>query len=137
MPTDASATASMWCTRLLTDEDEPSVSGAGCNGWMDFSGTQQTNAARVNTTDPEGLPVCKSRDQFTVLASISHRKPLECDVKVTVADGIAIRDAALEMGTPIVILAVDRGCDVQGIPAGNGRGHRPGVPDQPAPSRAD
>ena len=102
----------------------PSGPGAGCNDWVDFAGIQRTHAAHVSTADPEPLLVCRGRGQSTVLALLSHRRPLGCDSKVTVADGIAIRDAALEMGIPIVILAADRGCNAQGFPVGNGCGHR-------------
>jgi len=102
----------------------PSGPGAGCNDWVDFAGIQRTHAAHVSTADPEPLLVCRGRGQSTVLALLSHPNGLRCDSKVTVADGIAIRDAALEMGIPIVILAADRGCNAQGFPVGNGCGHR-------------
>ena len=88
---------------------------------MDFAGTQRMPAARVNTPDPEILPVCRSRVQSTVL--MSHSNGLRCDIKVIVAAGMAIRDAALEMGIPIVLLTANRECNGQGNPAVNGHGH--------------
>lgn len=97
--------------------------GAGCNDRVDFAGIQRANAAHVNTTDPEALLVCKGRGQSTVLAVKSHPNDPRCDIKVTVADGIAIRDAVLQMGIPIAILAVGWACHAQGSPAGIGRGH--------------
>ena len=92
------------------------MSGAVCNDWVDCTGIQRMGAARVNTADPEALLVYKDRVQSTVLTLMSHRRPLGCDIKATV------RDAALEMGIPLVILAADR--DAWEIPGGNGRGCR-------------
>src|SRR2546428_801356 len=72
------------------------------NPTVDFHGEKRSNATHVSTTDPDARIYRKTRGTETKLCFLGHalmenRNGLVVNTRVTIADGFAERDAALDM----------------------------------------
>jgi len=72
------------------------------NPTVDFHGEKRSNATHASTTDPDARIYRKTRGTETKLCFLGHalmenRNGLVVNTRVTIADGFAERDAALDM----------------------------------------
>ena len=95
------------------------------NPAVNFRGEKRSNQTHASTTDPDARMYRKSQGAETKLGYLGHvlmdnRWGLVVDTRVTVADGTAERDAALDMiqslaGRRRVTLAGDKNYDTRGF----------------------
>lgn len=76
--------------------------GGDSNGWSDFKGKNRCNETHESKTDPEARLYRKGRGQEAKLAFMGHvlmenRHGLIKDFQITIASGLAEREAALTM----------------------------------------
>ncbi len=97
--------------------------GGEGNGEVDFHGERRSNSTHPSTTDPEARLYKKSKGSEAKLSYLGHalmenRHGLLVNTRLTLADGTAERDAALEMakevaGSKGVTLGGDKNYDTQ------------------------
>lgn len=114
------AWASMKSFRLK-EVGNDSSSGGGHNESVDFHGEKRRNDTHESTTDPDARLYRKGRGKESRLAFMGHalmenRNGLVVDTRLTLATGVAEREAALEMvsalsGRKRLTLGTDKGYD--------------------------
>ena len=107
------------------DEDEPPSEGGGRNPEVDFRGERRSNETHRSTTDPDARLAKKGKGKEAKLCFGAHvlmdnREGLVVDVRLTPADGVSERQAALAMlaavpGVARITVAADRGYDTRGF----------------------
>jgi transposase len=116
------AWASHKSVRPKDSSDDPPT-GGGRNEARDFHREQRTNETHASTTDPEAKLYKKNRGSASKLSYMGHavsenRHGLIVDVRVTEANGMAERSAALEMLQSLsaaerITVGADRAYDVR------------------------
>ena len=106
-------------------DNEPPGGAGGSNPTVDFSGSKRSNETHRSTTDPDARLCRKSKNTASVLAYMGHalmenRHGLAVDGCVTLATGVAEREAALAMvddlnGSHRITLGADKGYDAAGF----------------------
>jgi transposase len=119
------AWASMKSFRPKDGSGEPSAPGR--NGERDFHGEKRSNETHASTTDPDARLYRKGPGQPAKLAYLGHvlmenRHALVVDTRLTLATGMAEREAALDMvaarpGNHRITLAADKAYDAAGFVA--------------------
>src|SRR5438105_7927767 len=117
--------ASMKSFRPKDGSGEPPAPGR--NGERDFHGETRSNETHASTTDPDARLYRKGPGQPAKLAYLGHvlmenRHALVVDTRLTLAIGIAEREAGLEMvatrpGNHRITLGADKAYDVAGFVA--------------------
>ena len=120
------AWASMKSFRPKDGGGEPPAPGR--NGERDFHGEKRSNQTHVSTTDPDARLYRKGPGHPAKLAYLGHvlmenRHALVVDTRLTLATGMAEREAALEMvahcpGNHRITLGADKAYDVAEFVAG-------------------
>ena len=115
------AAASIKSFRRRNDEDDADDSGSGAAHTEDFRGEKLSNQTHESTTDPEARLMRKGKGKEAKLVFMAHalmdnRHGLVSDFRLTEADGMAERDAALDMliqipGSRRLTVGADRGYD--------------------------
>ena len=103
------------------DVDNDSLSGGSHNKSVDFHGERRRNDTHESTTDPDARLYRKGKGKESRLAFMGHalmenRNGLVVDTRLTLATGVAEREAALEMvsalsGRKRLTLGTDKGYD--------------------------
>src|SRR6516225_552756 len=119
------ACASMKSFRPKDGTGEPPA--AGRNGERDFHGEKRRNETHASTSDPDARLYRKGPGQAAKLAYMGHvmmenRHALVVDTRLTLATGMAEREAGLEMvaarpGNHRITLGADKAYDVAGFVA--------------------
>ena len=115
------AAASTKSYRRRDDDDESKGEGEGPSG--DFRGEKLTNATHRSTTDPDARLMRKGKGREAKLVFMAHalmdnRHGLVSDFLLTEANGMAERDAALDIlmripGSRPLSVGADRGYDTR------------------------
>lgn len=115
------AWASMKSFRPKDDQDSNDKNGPGRNPSIDFRGQQRTNDTHASITDPDARLYKKAKGQQSKLCYIGHalmenRNGLVVDTRVTLASGMAEREAAVDMienisGSQRITVGADKGYD--------------------------
>jgi transposase len=116
------AWASMKSFRPKDDQDQDPPTTAGRNPEVDFKGQQRKNDTHQSTTDPDARLLKKGKGKESKLCFMGHtlmenRNGLVVDSRLTLANGTAEWEAALEMieelpGNHRITVAADKGYDV-------------------------
>lgn len=116
------AWASMKSFRPKDDQDQDPPATAGRNPEVDFKGQQRKNDTHQSTTDPDARLLKKGKGKESKLCFMGHtlmenRNGLVVDSRLTLANGTAEWEAALEMieelpGNHRITVAADKGYDV-------------------------
>ena len=96
------AAASIKGFRRHSDDDDTDDSGNGVSQTEDFRREKLSNETHESTTDPEARLMRKGKGKEAKLVFMAHalmdnRQGLVSDFRLTEADGMAERDAALDM----------------------------------------
>ena len=115
------AAASIKSFRRRNDEDDADDPGSGAAHTEDFRGEKLSNQTHESTTDPEARLMRKGKGKEAKLVFMAHalmdnRHGLVSDFRLTEANGMAERDAALDMliqipGSRRLTVGADRGYD--------------------------
>ena len=115
------AAASIKSFRRRDDDNDTTGDGEGPSG--DFRGEKLTNATHRSTTDPDARLMRKGKGKeaklvFMAHAQMDNRHGLVSDFRLTEANGMAERDAALDMlmripGSRPLSVGADRGYDTR------------------------
>lgn len=115
------AWASMKSFRPKDDQDQEPPESGGRNPDVDFKGQQRKNDTHQSTTDPDSRLLRKGKGKEAKLCFMGHalmenRNGLVVDNRLTLANGTAEWEAALEMveelpGTGPVTIGADKGYD--------------------------
>ena len=113
------AAASIKSFRRRNDDDDADDSGSGAVHTEDFRGEKLSNQTHESTTDPEARLMRKGKEAklvFMAHALMDNRHGLVSDFRLTEANGMAERDAALDMliqipGSRRLTVGADRGYD--------------------------
>jgi transposase len=116
------AWASMKSFRPKDDQDQDPPETGGRNPEVDFKGQQRKNDTHQSTTDPDARLLKKGKGKESKLCFMGHtlmenRNGLVVDSRLTLANGTAEWEAALEMieelpGNHRITVAADKGYDV-------------------------
>jgi len=116
------AWASMKSFRPKGDQDQDPPANGGRNPEVDFKGQPRKNDTHQSTTDPDSRLLRKGQGKESKLCFMGHalmenRNGLVVDSRLTLANGTAEWDAALEMienlpGTNRITVGADKGYDV-------------------------
>jgi transposase len=116
------AWASMKSFRPKDDKKQGPPEGGGRNPEVDFKGQKRKNDTHQSTTDPDARLLRKGKGKESKLCFMGHalmenRNGLVVDSRLTLANGAAEWDAALEMvenlpGTHQITVGADKGYDV-------------------------
>lgn len=116
------AWASMKSFRPKDDQDQDPPETGGRNPEVDFKGQKRKNDTHQSTTDPDARLLKKGQGKEAKLCFMGHalmenRNGLVVDNRLTLANGTAEWDAALEMvenlpGTHQITVGADKGYDV-------------------------
>lgn len=122
------AWASMKSFRPKDDQDQDPPTTGGRNPDVDFKGQQRKNDTHQSTTDPDARLLKKGKGKESKLCFMGHalmenRNGLVVDSRLTLANGTAEWNAALEMieelpATHRITVAADKGYDVPAFVAG-------------------
>lgn len=114
--------------KSFVPKDGPPANGGSSNPTVNFHKTTRTNDTHESTTDSEARLYRKGPNQGAHLVYMGHalmenRSGLAADARLTVATGMAEREAALDMvdmieGTHTVTLGADKGYDTQDFVTG-------------------
>ena len=115
------AAVSIKSFRRCDDDDESKGEGEGPSG--DFRGEKLSNATHRSTTDPDARPMRKGKGREAKLVFMAHalmdnRHGMVSDFRLTEANDMAERDAALDMlmqiiGSRPLSVGADRGYDTR------------------------
>ena len=115
------AAASIKSFRRRDDDDDTDNCGNGVSQTEDFRGEKLSNETHQSTTDPEARLMRKGKGKEAKLMFMAHalmdnRHGLVSDFRLTEANGMAERDAALDMliqipGSRRLTVGADRGYD--------------------------
>ena len=107
------------------DQHPPGGGDAGSNPEVDFKGQKRSNATHQSITDPDARLYRKSQNTGAYLGYLGHalmenRNGLVVDGRLTLANGMAEREAALDMidslgGSARITLGADKGYDAAGF----------------------
>jgi len=116
------AWASMKSFRPKEEQDQDPPATGGRNPEIDFKGQQRKNDTHQSTTDPDARLLKKGKGKESKLCFMGHalmenRNGLVVDSRLTLANGTAEWDAALNMiedlpGTHRITVGADKGYDV-------------------------
>lgn len=113
--------------KSFVPKDGPPSGDGSSNPTVNFHKTTRTNDTHASTTDSDARLYRKSRNQDARLVYMGHalmenRSGLAADARLTLATGLAEREAAIDMadaieGTHRLTLGADKGYDTRGFVA--------------------